>query len=98
VNEEKIKADIKAYMSKRGGAYREWYVGITSDPDQRLFTDHRVNRKGDAWIYKEADSTSVARSVESYFVNICGTDGGTGGGGSDAKFVYAYKKATHTEP
>ena len=46
----KIKAeiieDIKVYIQNWGGKYPDWYVGITSDPRQRLFSDHGVREKG----------------------------------------------------
>ncbi|MBU0721852.1 hypothetical protein KKA93_00075 [Patescibacteria group bacterium] len=34
---EVIIAEIKAFMAKWGGNYSDWYVGIASDPRQRLF-------------------------------------------------------------
>jgi len=45
---ESIKVDIKAYIQNNGGAYSDWYVGIASDPKERLFTDHNVSEKGGA--------------------------------------------------
>jgi hypothetical protein len=93
---ESIKADIEAYMQKRGGSYSDWYVGIASDPKQRLFNDHNVDEKNGAWIYRKADSSSVAREVEECFVNTLGTDGGSGGGDYSTNYVYAYKKTSYT--
>jgi len=93
-----IISDIKNYMTKWGGSYSEWYVGIATKPRQRLFDDHKVNEKTDAWIHREAESADIARSIEDYFVNTLGTDGGTGGGDDSTRFVYAYKKKSHTDP
>lgn len=93
-----IIADIKAYIGKDSGAYGNWYVGITKDPHSRLFDEHGVKEKGDWWIYREAYSSESARQVEDHFVNKCGADGGVGGGDDDSTFVYAYKKASHTDP
>ena len=93
---ETIIAEIKAFMAKWGGDYSDWYVGIASDPRQRLFNDHTVDEKKDAWIYREAINAEAARTVEEYFINKIGTDGDTGGGDYTTKFVYAYKKASHT--
>jgi len=97
-SEEQIKSDIKAYIAKEGSSYANWYVGVSDDPKARLFKDHGVREKGDWWIYRQAYSSSAARNVESYFVNTLGTDGGTGGGGEDTDYVYAYKKEKHTNP
>jgi hypothetical protein len=40
-NEQTIKAEIKDFMSKWGGAYSGWYAGITEDPKRRL-REHSV--------------------------------------------------------
>jgi hypothetical protein len=93
---EVIIAEIKAFMAKWGGYYSDWYAGIASDPRQRLFNDHNVDEKKDGWIFREAFNSESARSVEDYFVNVLKTSGNTGGGDNTTKFVYAYKKASHT--
>lgn len=93
---ETIISEIKAFMSNWGGHYSDWYVGIASDPRQRLFNDHNVDEKNDAWIYREAMNSESARAIEDYFINTLGTDGDVGGGDDTSKFVYAYKKASHT--
>lgn len=95
---QQIIDDIKAHIRKGGGAYKDWYVGISKDARSRLFDGHNVREKGDWWIYRAASSSKIAREIEAYFVNTLGTDGGTGGGGADARQVYAYKKASHTDP
>lgn len=81
--------EIDEYIVQRGGNYREWYVGIASNPRDRLFSDHNVNVNTDAWIYRDAGSSYLARQVESYFLSA----GCQGGGGGDLKtrYVYAYK-------
>lgn len=93
---ESIIIDIKAYIRKNRGAYSDWYVGIASDPKERLFNDHNVGERSGAWIYCEAEGSSAAREVEEYFINTLGTDGGSGGGDYSTKSVYAYKKISTT--
>ena len=95
---DQIIADIRAHIAKDGAAYSKWYVGITKDAQNRLFNDHGVIKDGDWWIYRQAYNSQSARDVEDYFVNTCATDGGVGGGDEDSTFVYAYKKAPHTNP
>ena len=46
---EIIISEIKAFRGKGGGRYIDWYVGIASDPKQRLFNDHGVNEKKDKY-------------------------------------------------
>jgi len=96
--EERIKSDIKTYIVECGGSYSDWYVGISGNARGRLFEGHGVDENNDLWIYRQAYSSDAARRVESYFVSILGTDGGTGGGDEDSDYVYAYKKNEHTQP
>ena len=97
-SEEEIKSEIKNHIDKNGGPYSSQYVGISENPENRLFTVHNVDRNYDIWIYRETSSSNVARRIEDYFINVIGTDGGPGGGDEDAKYVYAYKKNSHTNP
>lgn len=90
-----IIREINAHMVKVGGAYREWYAGIATDPRDRLFNDHHVNEKNDAWIYLDAGTPSAARQVENHFLSQ-GCQGGSGGGDDSTKYVYAYKINSHT--
>ena len=90
--------DIINFMSSWGGYYKDWYVGITSDPTKRLFSDHCVNERVDAWIFRTYSSDLAARSAEDYFIKTLGTDGGPGGGTNPCACVYAYKKVSYTKP
>ena len=93
-----IIQEIDNHISKRGGGYSGWYVGIASDPSDRLFSDHNVNKdKEDAWIFRNCGSEAAARKVEKYFLGL-GCDGGAGGGDSSTTYAYAYKKSAHTRP
>jgi len=94
-SKETIITEIKDHMRKCGGNYSDWYVGIASDPKERLFNEHNVDKENGVWIYRECESSSVAREIEEYFVRL-GTDGGSGGGDYSTKFVYAYKKTANT--
>ena len=95
---EDVISEIKAHIIKCGGSYFSWYVGIAQDAERRLFLDHKVNKNNDAWIYRKAASSYEARQVERYFIEVLGTDGGTGGGDETSNIVYAYKKKSHTNP
>jgi len=95
--EETIKRSISAYISKRGGFSSRWYVGITSDPEVRLFTEHKVNRSQGSWAYAEAYTHLVARRIEEYYISK-GLSGGTGGGDESSRWVYVYKRTSNTDP
>lgn len=94
---EQIISDINAYMKACGGNNSDWYVGIATDARQRLFDDHAVSEKDGCWIYRQATSSDVARSVEKAYLDA-GCDGGPGGGDDGTDYVYAYKKARDTNP
>ncbi|MHC4709065.1 MAG: hypothetical protein ACYTA3_01200 [Planctomycetota bacterium] len=95
---QEIINDLDAYIRDGGGGYSAWYVGIASDARDRLFSDHKVKEKGDLWILRRASFSAVAREIQDYFVNTLGTDGGAGRGVVLIDMVYAYKKASHTNP
>lgn len=86
--------EINDYIVSWGGNYQEWYIGIASNPEDRLFNDHNVNEDTDAWIYRNAGSSTAARQIESYFLSL-GCQGGSGGDIS-TQSIYAYKIKSHT--
>lgn len=83
------------YMRKCGGTYKEWYVGVASDPKKRLFQDHNVSEQFGQWIYQDALSDSAARQVEQTFL-ARGCKGGPGGGDSGTRYAYLYKMTGQT--
>ena len=93
---EEAKKHINDYIQNNGGDYANWYVGIASDIEQRLFSDHGVDQKNGHWAWAKCESADVARDVEDYFVNTMGTKGGGGGGDETTKYVYAYKITSST--
>jgi hypothetical protein len=95
VTTQQAAQDIAAHIAQCGGNYRAWYAGVAKDPRQRLFNDHAVKEKGDAWIHRELGTDDAARSVEQHLLQQ-GCRGGPGGGGQGTRFVYAYRMAQHT--
>ena len=94
--EQQIVSEIRSYIQQSGLNLRDWYVGIAQDPQTRLFNDHNVSRTSGRWIYRTAPTSTEARNIEAHFVNVLGADGGTGGGDSLSRAVYAYAKTTTT--
>ena len=76
---EQIIHDIEYHVGweRDSEDFPHWYVGITANPEDRLFNDHNVNKddKGD-WIYRQAADVQVAREVERYFIEKHLTKGG----------------------
>ena len=92
INNE-IVNDIKNHADNEGSGYRNWYCGITNDPDQRIFNDHNVPKGTNKawWIKRNAGNEQNARDTEDYLVQL-GFDGGGKGGDYTTIHVYAYKK------
>lgn len=92
---DQIIGEIDAHMAGRQYGAADWYVGIASDPSDRLFNDHNVDKRNGIWIYQAATSADVAREVEQAYLDE-GYDGGSGGGDANTKSVYAYVKLSGT--
>jgi hypothetical protein len=93
---QEIIDDIMNYILENDPNDDDWYVGITKDIEERLFSFHNVKKDGGAWIYRKASSSKIAREIESHFLEL-GADGGTGGGDDDSDIVYAYKIMNYTK-
>ena len=96
-SEQEIIQTIDEYVKKCGGVYPQWYIGITNDPERRMFEEHNVSRQGH-WVYEPAASSTVARRIEKLFIDVRKMTGGLGGGDTDANVVYSYKKSAGTKP
>lgn len=84
-----IIAEIDAHMRKSGIVNAGWYVGITSDIEERLFGYHQVPKQNHWLIYRRAVSCDEARTIETEY-HRAGCKGAGGGGGRTATYVYAY--------
>lgn len=88
-DQQSIIQQIDAHMQKSGYANSQWYVGVTSDIEQRLFGYHQVPRQNHWYIWKRTFSDDDARNIEAAY-HRAGCQGAGGGGGAGAVFVYAY--------
>lgn len=95
--ENQIVSEIVQYIQQSNTPYTDWYIGITEDVQIRLFVDHAVNKETDYWIYRKCFTADQARIIEQDIIINYHTDGGSGGGSENSKFVYAYKKERHTK-
>ena len=82
-------------LSEPAPIWGEWYVGITDDPNRRLYEEHRASVSGS--IAVAVESEAVARSVEKFFIEVYGMAGNPGGG-ENPRFVYAFKMRPDTDP
>ena len=94
---EIIVMDILEFIQLECGHPKIWYVGVTGDPQGKLFDDHQVHYQNDAWIYRTAASEIEAQRVQDYFLEY-GLDGRKGDLCSGSCMVYAYRKGVSTKP
>jgi len=94
-NPNAIIGDIDAHIQKSGVTNPNWYVGVTSDIEARLFGDRRVPRENYCWICRRATSSDQARAVEDAY-RRAGCKGSGGGGDDTAFYVYAYVITSQT--
>lgn len=75
---------IKAAIEKIVVSYSNWTIGVTDDPTRRR-SEHG---NPSIWHQWDADTETVARNVEKYFLDK-GMKGGSGGSGR-ADYVYIF--------
>jgi len=88
---------ITSFIDNHSGNYTEWYAGIASDPEERLFEEHKVSKDSDFSIYQRCPNKQSAKGVEEALLKL-GCDGGIGGGDESSVFAYAYRKSANTDP
>ena len=78
------EATIKTAIEKKVRTYASWTIGVTDDLTRRR-AEHGNPSPWHEW---DADTETVARNVEAYFI-AKGMKGGAGGGGR-ADYVYIF--------
>jgi hypothetical protein len=91
-----IVEEIEAHIRTQGGASGDWYVGVTSDIEQGLFSDHNVPSQDSWYICRQAFTPADAKTIEADLLRL-GCDGKAKGRDNSGVFVYAYLKTTVTK-
>jgi len=94
---KKFNAFLHWYGNRKTN--KDFYIGVTSNLDDRLFTAHKVKKEDNRYIACYADSEEIAREVEQMGLSqqMQGdTGGGTGDG--DVRWVYCYELMDYTDP
>lgn len=96
---QQIKFEILAYVKEFSSDWKDWYIGITDDPQAVLFMTHGLDRQYDIWLYKQAVSFAACRVVQKYYIETHKMDGKLlDYGTADTDCVYVYKKSERTIP
>ena len=80
-----IETRVNAAKEK---SYSIWTIGITDDVERRKGEHESDGENTKYWQHWKADSETIARNVEAYFLEK-GMKGGTGGG-DHPTFVYIF--------
>lgn len=86
MNESELKSAIQTKISST--PYSIWTIGITDDPTRRRSEHEAEGKSCTYWRDWKADTETIARSVEAYFISK-GMNGGTGGG-DHPTYVYVF--------
>ncbi|HMU44494.1 MAG TPA: hypothetical protein PKA80_14445 [Ignavibacteriaceae bacterium] len=86
---EEIIEKMTDQINRSGLPYSSWYVGIASEPKQRLFAEHKVAENG-TWLHVNAGSNEAARNILNHLVKKLQTEGGGGSDEPAMTHVYAY--------
>ena len=94
---ETIAIEIDNYINGcTGKYYSDFYVGISNDPTDRLFSDHKVDQKNGCWKYLKAIDIENARDAEKILLQK-GMKGGDVGGDETSVNVYCYQITPNTK-
>ena len=96
LNAEQIVDALIGHVSDLNEPYSNWYAGIASDPERRLFSEHNVDKEGNGWCYCKAIGINNSRLAEKTLIEKYGFDGGTGGGDDSSIYVYVYRETQNT--
>lgn len=86
---------VEEYVAQFGVSRSAWYAGIAKDPEQRLFSDHNVDKDKGQWRWVRCLDENHSRAAEEALLNA-GYKGGGGGGNHLTKYVYAYRITSAT--
>lgn len=93
---EIIIRDIENYLvTCPGKFYTEFYIGITDNPIQQLFSRHHVDKGLDYWTYHKALDNKTALFVMEYFLKK-GMKTGTPVKDDSHIYVYCYRKTAQS--
>jgi hypothetical protein len=92
---QEIVQAFENFFGQHGRYYSEFYVGIATDPVDRLTKGHGVSQSIPHIYWNSPLHTNVVRQIEDLFLKK-GAKGGPGGGDNSTCFIYAYKITPNT--
>jgi hypothetical protein len=90
MNESDLRNAIDAKVNAaKTPDYTAWTIGVTDNPERRKAEHDAEGKNTKYWKDWKADSETIARNVEQYFLDKKKMKGGTGGG-DNPTFVYIF--------
>lgn len=83
-------------MGQHGTRYEQFYVGIATDPVNRLTNEHGVDNAVPNIYWNYPLQTEIVRAIEKHFLDK-GCKGGPGGGDQNTNYIYAYLVTSKTK-
>lgn len=84
------------FQTKKTSNKSNWYIGIATNPRERLFDNHCVDKDHGGWIHRVAFNETDARDTEAYLLDENHFKGNVGGG-NHPTYIYAYKITSYTK-
>lgn len=91
-----IVTEFIDFMQQYDDDFTHWYVGVASDVNRKLYSEHRVKQFFDKSVWRESVPAPVAREVEEYFVAKLGSVGSRSNPAGEINSVYAYRISLFT--
>lgn len=89
--EKEIVDNIKDFIFENGEP-DSFYIGVTSNPEKKLFEDHKVDRdNSNEYIYFQCSHHISARSIKEHFIENTKIKGNINKKEESNIFVYVYK-------
>ncbi len=87
---------LNKIVKEKDYVVQDFFVGLTDNPQKRLFLEHKVDKEEGVYVYMEADSAKEAQKAykELFTLDMNGAPVNTN---KDSKYVYCYHINGQTE-
>lgn len=85
-------AEIKSHIERSGGISALWSIGVTTNADQQLFSERKVNKETDWWIFRKFEDHASALSGKNELLKLGASDDNEVSQ-DHSDILYAYKKS-----
>ena len=83
------KAILKKTIEDKNYVVQDFFVGLTNNPQKRLFLEHKVDKNDGVYAYVEAQSSGEAKEAYNELFKM-DMNGVPVRGKADGKYVYCY--------